>query len=406
MLQRGRLIMVLGLALVVLAGCQGAQEKQGFDYMPVFGDGSNDVSSVVAVVNGDPITEFELQLRYDELPPQMQRKFQGPEGLSMLLQDMIDDLLMVQGAAEEEIYNLQAVRRTLITQQRQTLIMAMQNLNLLKDQEPSDEELQDYYLAHRDEYQKQGMVKARHIELLSQEDADEAYARIASGEWKDRFEVVCKEMSVNPKTKAEDGELGWFNRGGFVPDVEDHELFATKVYDLDNGLNPPIRVGDRWHVVEIRQRERDRPMTFQEARLQVLNEVKPAFQQRLLKEYLAAARDRSEITYEGQYAPGGGLTPDELLAKARALGDFDRKQAVLQMIYNDFPESDRADDALFLEANLLLEKYSDRRDASRLLTRLVRDYPQSDLIDDAQYLLENMNNPDALAPSSIEDLRK
>lgn len=406
MLQRGRLIVVLGLALVAFAGCRQGQGNEGFEYRPVFGDGSNDISPVIAEVNGDAITEFDLQLRFDELPDKLKRRFQGPEGQRLLLNDMIDDLLEVQGAVEQEMYNDQAVRRTLITQRRQALIAALENLYLLKDKEPSNEELQDYFQAHRDQYRKQGMVKARHIELLNREDAERAYERIASGDWKQRFEVVCKEMSVNQKTKADDGELGWFNRGGYQPDIMDYELFTTKAYDLKNGLNPPFQVGDRWHIVEIRQREADRPMTFQEARLLVLQEMLPTYRQRVIREYVDEARSKAQITYRGQFAPGEGLTPDELLAKAQALADYDRKQALLQMIYTDFPKSDRADDALFLEANLLLDRYSDRRDASRLLTRLLKDYPQSDLADDAQFLLENMNNPEALTPSSIEDLRK
>ena len=76
------------------------------------------------------------------------------------------------------------------------------------------------------------------------------------------------------------------------------------------------------------------------------------------------------------------------------------------MIYVDFPESDRADDALFLSGNLVLDAFNDRRQGASLLNRLLKEYPESELVPDTQYMLENFDNPKAMKPSSIDDLRQ
>ncbi len=408
MLQYRRIVstLILGLMASLLVGCQDAQQDREFEYLPVYGDGSNDISPVVAEVNGVKITEFDLQLRFDELTESRKAKFRGPEGQRLLLKDMVDDLLLVQGAVDQELYNTQAVARTLISQRRDALTLAMKNLYLLKGKEPEEEDLQDHYMANRSRYKSKGLVQARHIELTNEDDAWKAYNRIATGEWKDRFEVVCKEMSVNEKTKAKDGELGWFNAGGYVENVDDYKAFALRAYACSDGLNRPFRIGNRWHVVEIRRREPDRNMTYNEARLQVLSEVTPGFRNQIVDDWLVDARKNAEITFQGPYAPGQGLSPDELLAKARLLADPMQKMEVLDMIYADFPESDRADDALFLAGNTALDSFHDKRAASRYLARLLREYPDSELVSDAQFLLDNLDNPAALHPSSIEDLRK
>ncbi len=200
--------------------------------------------------------------------------------------------------------------------------------------------------------------------------------------------------------------MGWFNKGGFIPKIKNPGTFSTLAYDLQDGVNPPIASGDRWHVVEIQKRDYDRPMTFAESKQTAKNEMMPGFEKELFENYMLEARKSAEVVFLGVFAPGGGLSVDQLFAKARSVVDTERKLELFKMIYTDFPSSDRADDALFLSGNIVLDVSGDRRGASIYLGRLLREYPDSDLASDAQFILENMGNPNAMNPTSIEDLRK
>ena len=391
---------------VLLVACQGGGKQEEFAWQPLFGDNFNDTTPVVARVAGVEITEQDIDLRLDELPPNIRNRYSGAEGRHLLLKDMVNQVLMVRGAVDLELYNQREVARTLISQRRSTLEMAMRGVGLLEKAQPTEEDLQAYFAANRSRYRQLGSVMAQHIECDTRADAQAAYERLQRGGLKNAFPYVVADYSVNAATRQKSGELGWFNPGGFVPDIVDGKHFTTVAYGLRDGLNPPVEIGGRWHVIEILRRENERPMTFAEARDQVKQEVMPGFQEGVVQDYLRQARVTYPVETYGDYAPGGGLTAEQVFARAMALPDGENKLDMFMLVVSDFPQSDRVDDALFMAAQVYLDLWGDRKSAARCLSELTREHPQSELVDDATYLLENLDNPAALNPQSIEELRR
>lgn len=404
---RNLALALLLLAIVALAACQGGGTGEtGFVWKPVFGDNGNDTSAVIARVAGVEITEEDLELRYDELPAKMQRTYEGEEGHRLLLKKMVESVWMVRGAVDLELNNRREVTRTLISHRRMTLERSMQAFGLFEAHAPSEEQLQTFFMANRDRYKIEARILARHVECAGRADADRAYERLMAGGKTDKFPYVVKDFSVNKSTAAEDGSLGWFNEGGFIPYVRDSEQLSKAVFGLKDGVNPPIYAAGAWHVIEVQAREHPRPMTFNEARAKAEQDFLPSFQAQLITEYLASARGKYPVEYSGRFAPGGGVSDEALFQRARMVTDPDRQLEILTLLIDEFPESDRADDALFLAALVVMDRYAEVRQASIYLQRLVKEYPDSELVDDAQYLLENMNDPKVWAPKSIEDLRR
>lgn len=398
---------IITFAALALAACQeGASSNSEFEWQPVFGDQGNDISPVIARVAGVEITEEDLDLRFDELPPKLQRRYDGEEGRLLLLKNMVEQVLMVRGAIDLEIYNQREVARTIISQRRSTLDQAMRRFGIHDRGEPTIEQLQAHFMSNRDRYRVAGRVLARHVETLNRADADRAYERLESGTHGNQFPYVVADLSINEQTKELDGSLGWFIKGGFVPNVLNSNLISTLFYDLPDGLNPPLRVGDHWHVVEIVRREQPRPQTFNEARDQVAQEYLPLFREQQLAEYLASARLKYPAELMGKYAPGRGVSDRSLFERAVLITDPEMRLDVLLLIVDDYPESEFADDALYLAAHATMDRWGDQRQTTLYLTRLIEEYPDSEMVEDARYLLENMGNPNAWAPKSIEDLRK
>jgi len=394
------------LVMVSLAGCRDdSTTADQFQWQPLYGDFTSDTTPVVAEIGDIQIRQRMVELYIDELPHDKKKKFQGPDGDRLALKVMIDQVLLVQGAMERKIYNDQDVARQLISQRRNTLVYAMRNYGLLRDNGPDEKDLQEYFNNNRAKYRQQGLVMSRHVECLTKEDADLAYQRLTSKSPKTPFETVVGEMSVNDDTKKDGGVTGWFSKGGFIPFIRNSEQYATMVYDMDMGLHPPIKVGDRWHVVEVTHREYERPQTFTEARSKVEKDMLPGWQDGVVKDYLLAARQKHPVTMMGVYAPGQGATEDELFRRAMAVADPDKKLALLSMIHTDYPQGSRADDALFISANVALEVWQDPRIAERYLRMLIDEYPDSELIEDAKFLRDNLYNPKVLNPQSIEDLQ-
>lgn len=393
-------------AILLLASCQAqSPEDRAFQWRPLFGNGLHDTSAVIATVGDVTITQRDLDLRYDELPPKLKNNYQGEEGQRLLLKDMVEQTLMVIGAVEKGLHNESDVARTLISQRRTTLDSAMRNYGLLRGNEPTEEEIKDYFDKNREQFRQEGMVLARHVETLSREEAEAAYARLLQGGPANDFPHVVQAYSKNLESGKNEGDLGWFNKGGFVPFLQNSPEFSKVAYDLQIGIHPPFRTGDRWHVVEILQKQHGRPMTFGEARDSVVAAMLPGHQDRVIKDYLLAARKEHPVQMKGVFAPGQGLSPETLFARGMAIADPQGKLAMFSLVFTDFPASPKADDALFMSAMVALDTWQDRRVAEDFLRRLLEEYPDSEMAEDARFLKDNLYNPKALNPSSIEELK-
>ena len=95
-----------------------------------------------------------------------------------------------------------------------------------------------------------------------------------------------------------------------------------------------------------------------------------------------------------------------MFKRAMAVTDPERKLSLLALIHVDFPEGNRADDALFIAADVALDTYPDGSIAERYLLRLIKEYPDSEYVEDAKFLRENIHNSKLRDPQSIEDLRQ
>jgi hypothetical protein len=159
-------------------------------------------------------------------------------------------------------------------------------------------------------------------------------------------------------------------------------------------------------VVEVTHREFERSSTFDEVKDAIKTEMLPGYQDALIKDYLKEARAKHGVQYKGRFTPGQGMTPQQLFERAMFTPDIMRRIDILMMIAQDFPDSDRADDALFMAANTAIENITDPTVGGRILESLVELYPESEFVADANFILENLHNPKFRQPASIEDIRR
>ncbi len=405
-------ILVLAVSVVAILAVAGCRQQAGgsFGWKPLFGDLTKDTTPVLAKVGDVEITQADLEQFIDEQPARVKPEFAGPEGERVALRRMTEQALMVMGAVDRKLYNDTDVARSLVMQRRLTLDKAMRQYGLLRGAKPTEAEMRAYYEKNINHFKQVGMVRARHIEVATKADADRAWARLRSFEKskdrKDDWEHVCEDFTINEKTKKLSGDAGWMGEGTPVPLLDNGMEFSKAVFNMPVGFNPPIRLGDHWHIVQISHREFERNSSFEEAKDAVKNEMMPDFQDAIIKDYLKSARAKYGVTLEGRFAPGQGMTAQQLFERAMLNKDMARRIELLTMIADDFPESDRADDALFMAGNVAIENDPDLNVGRQLMERLIADYPKSELADDAQVILDNLDNPKFLNPTSIEDIKR
>lgn len=165
----------------------------------------------------------------------------------------------------------------------------------LKDEvTPTEEEIKAYYDANVSEFDKGREVKARHILFRTPQNAtEEQIAEVkakAEGVLKQiqegaDFAELAKTYSEDPGSKENGGDLGFFNKGRMVPEFED-AAFALAVGQV-SGL---VKTQFGFHILKVDEiREETDP--YGKAKPEITERLKLAKAQEL-------AGERAQIAYE------------------------------------------------------------------------------------------------------------
>jgi peptidyl-prolyl cis-trans isomerase D len=148
-------------------------------------------------------------------------------------------------------------------------------------QPPSQQEIQQYFNAHKADYSVPEQARSRHILIqVAGADAktDAAAKAKAEGILKQiqggaNFAELAKKYSDDPGSKDEGGELPFAKRGTMVPEFE-KALFGQKIGDTEI-----VKSQFGYHIIQVEER--------QAAHSESLSEVQPTIQATLMRQHAA-----------------------------------------------------------------------------------------------------------------------
>jgi peptidyl-prolyl cis-trans isomerase C len=109
--------------------------------------------------------------------------------------------------------------------------------------------------------QPENEVRARHILVEQEDEAKNAYARVKGGE---DFAKVAGELSKDPGSKGEGGDLGFFTKDRMV------QPFAEAAFKLEPGqVSEPVKSQFGWHVIKVEEKRVKPVPPFEEMKEQV-----------------------------------------------------------------------------------------------------------------------------------------
>ena len=171
---------------------------------------------------------------------------------------------------------------------------------------PEEDAVKAYFEQHRDEYAQRAQRRARHILITAdaaaapetveaaRQKAQQAIDRIRAGE---PFATVAKELSDDPGSAEQGGDLGSFERGVMVKEFEE-AAFGLPPHQLSE----PVRSPFGFHVIEVTEVRESAAPTFEAARARVEQAVRQTEAERLYYEQV----DRlSDLVFEN----AGSLEP-------------------------------------------------------------------------------------------------
>jgi peptidyl-prolyl cis-trans isomerase C len=271
-----------------------SEAPEDADAMPA-GQFSRD--TVVASVNGTDITLGEVIFAVRQLPPQYQ---QLPA--DVLFGGVIDQLIQQELLAQTVTEEPDILELALASQRRN--ILANAAVERLVAGAVTDEALQAAYDAAVAGMEPATEWNASHILVETEEEAQAVVERLNAGE---DFAAVAQEVSTDPGSGPQGGELGWFGAGMMVPE------FEQGVAGLEAGqVSAPVQSQFGWHVIRLNEtRQQELP-----ALDQVRGELEAQIQQEAIEAHLQELEAQGQVT-----RPEPGQFDPNVLADPSVMGD-------------------------------------------------------------------------------------
>lgn len=295
--------------------------------------GARSPETVLATVNGKPITEREVAAEAEQALTRLRRQLpaervaqitptvrrQALEGLIMraLLREAIEKE-QVTVTDEEYQQLLERIRSTLPPTVTLEEHLARQNLDeatlrealridkLLREKagepgHPTDQEIAQFYEEHRERFDLPERVTASHILIAFAPDDDEqakAAKRARAEEIRQKllegadFAEMARQYSDCP-SKERGGDLGTFARGQMVPEFE-----QAAFSQAEGEIGPIIETRYGYHIVRVTKHESPKASALEDVRLGISRYLSAQVQQDRVEEYLDGLRQNAQIEYK------------------------------------------------------------------------------------------------------------
>ncbi len=223
-----RKILLLFVAFIFVASCSKGGGVQG---------------SYVVKIDGSTLTKEDVQTEMSSLPEMAKQFFQGPEGTSRFVDELVKKEMLYLEAKKRGLDKGKDFERRVEEFKKITLINELLQKEIEASSKVSEKDAEDYYNSHKDDFIMHTQVKLSQIVVQNEDDAKKAFERVKNGE---DFAKVAAEVSTDKKTAKSGGNMGSFKKGVLAPEIE------QVVFKLRKGeVGTPVKLKDGIHIFKV-----------------------------------------------------------------------------------------------------------------------------------------------------------
>ncbi len=244
-------------------------------------------TKILATIGDQTITAADLQARLEAMPAQYSSFYATADGKKKLLTQLVQEKLLYLEAKTKKLDKDPEV----LTALDKVKSEVMMNYFLKKEMEKvtvSDKDIKDYYDQNKAKYLADASIKASHILVKEEKEADDIVKEINNG---GNFEQIAKEKSTCPSGKN-GGDLGNFSRGQMVKPFED-AAFALKVGEM---TEKPVQTQFGWHIIKVTDKKEAQQKDYAEIKGEIRSSLLYDKQKNKLEELTEAAKKKYSYT--------------------------------------------------------------------------------------------------------------
>ena len=252
-----------------------------------------EIGKTIATIDGMPVGENEFTTHAIGTRPRTAASL-TPEERKEVLDELLDQKALYLEARRQGLDRDPKVQAQMVQ-----IYLRRQVYNQVRSNDFTEEDLRDFYEAHRDDFIIPEKVRARRLfikadPIRTQAEAEavakQAYARI--GGKIDNFNEVAAEISEGPY-RGRGGDLGMITRQGRtgVPDE-----VVERAFGMQGGqISEPFYAGGGYNIVGVMFRREAVERTFEQMRGAVLRRAKAERQSQVYEDTLARLRENAKV---------------------------------------------------------------------------------------------------------------
>lgn len=214
--------------------------------------------AIVARVDGEPITEADLAVAAEDPALQLPGTDEKQKR-EILIGYVIDLKLGARAATAAKLADTPEFARKIGYLRDKLLVDEYLDQETKKAASP--EAARKLYDETTKAMKPDEEVRARHILVEGEDEAKKAYSRIKAGE---DFATVAAELSKDPGSKTDGGDLGFFTKDRMVAP------FAEAAFKMAaNEVSEPVKTQFGWHVIQVQERRSKTVPPFEEMKEQI-----------------------------------------------------------------------------------------------------------------------------------------
>ncbi|CAM5776055.1 hypothetical protein LMIY3S_05334 [Labrys miyagiensis] len=232
-------------------------------------------------VDGQPITQEDLDAVAQEIGPNLSPQLSPAKRQDVIINAAINLRLAANEAEKQKVMDDATLQKKLAFYRQRILIDAL--ISKVSKEAATDEAIKKAY--EEQIVQKmpvQDEVHARHILVANEDDAKKVEARLKAGE---DFAKIAKEVSKDPGSADQGGDLGWFTKDRMVKE------FADAAFNMKPGeVSQPVKTQFGYHVIKLEDRRRQQPPSLEQYKSQLGEFVAQQAQQKFFADLRAKAK--------------------------------------------------------------------------------------------------------------------
>jgi peptidyl-prolyl cis-trans isomerase C len=241
----------------------------------------------VAKVGSSSITQADFEREMKSLPDYAQQLFEGEAGKEKFLDEIIKKEILYQEALKKGIDKDPDFSRKLEEFKKLTLASALLEKEIMSKNKVTEQEVKDYYNKHKADFTTTSQIKASHILVKTEAEANKILARLKKGE---KFEEIAKKESLDTASAKNGGDIGFFARGQLVPEFE-KAAAGLKVGELSS----PVKTAYGYHIIKVTDKKTGPVVEFDRVKDVIFQKLTGERQKEAFDNYIAELRKNYKV---------------------------------------------------------------------------------------------------------------